>query len=718
MMRDAMSRIGQSSWVPLVVILAITVFAYRGVVANHFVLDDTHTVARNPAVHSLAHVGEWLVSPYAASGMRDYPNYRPVLIASYAVDYALWGASPVGFHATNLLIHLGVVVLVFSLGRRLAAEPWMAVCAAGLFALHPINAEAVNYVTARSSSLTTLTVLGAIWASARAEERGGRWWRVLSYALGIAALGTKEIAVVLPVLVIVWRRAVYGSAEPWVVTLRSSMPWWFLVGGALAFRAWILGGLVQSAIGGPGVTIWHNTLLALKIYAVSLGEWWWPTALAVDHAWPWWVSRREVFLIAASLAAALTVTAVLMRQHARLGWCAAWFWVAILPTGALGFVSRLTLYQDNRVYLAGVGLAWLAGHLMASTFRWASARPVGRIAAASIVLVMIGAAVKADAARTAVWRDRTSLWDDVLAKYPSSLMAHNGKGMVAFEAGRFGEARDWFERTVRLSPGYAEGHKNLGVTFVRLGEWDRAIAALEFALSIHPEYLEARVTLGKVYERIGRPDLALQSYDRALIDDPGHMVLLARTAWLLVQMGRPLDAAERYRRVMAAGRADQETVMDYGVLLLRLERWSEAEQVFSAMAARDHGSYVARFNLGTALEGRGAWEQAVEAYRQAASLNAMDPDPFFRIGVLFSQHGRWEDAASAYDQALARNAAHAPTHLNLGILAERLGDSSGAVRHYQAVLRTPASGRGDEVLHARARDALAVLRSVKGRAGG
>lgn len=713
MTRRALSRIGESPWLPLVVILVITGVAYRGVLANQFVLDDTHTVARNPAIHSLANAGEWLVSPYAASGMRDYPNYRPVLIASYALDYALWGASPVGFHATNLVIHLGVVVLVFVLARRLAADPWMAPCAAALFALHPINAEAANYVAARSSSLAALTVLGAIWASARADEGGGRPWRVASYALAVAALGTKEIAVVLPALMIVWRRAAYGSTEPWRTTIRASIPWWLLVGGFLVFRTWILWGIARSGISGPGVTIWHNALLGLKIYAVSLGEWWWPTALAVDHAWPWWVSGREALVITGSLVLALAVTLALIRRNARWGWCAAWFWVGILPAGALGFVSRLTLYQDNRVYLAGVGLAWCAGHAMAATLRWASARPAGRIAAAVAVIAMIGVAVKADAARTAVWADRASLWDDVLAKYPASLMAHNGKGMVAFDAGRFEEARDWFERTVRLSPGYAEGHKNLGVTLARLGDWDRSIAALEFALSLHSEYLEARVTLGKVYERIGRPDLALQAYDRALADDPGHTVLLARTAWLLAQMGRPLEAVERYRGVVATGQADPETVMDYGVLLLGLERWDEAERVFSPLAAGAPASYVARFNLGTAQEGRGAWERAVETYREAAALNAVDPDPFFRIGVLFSKQERWRDATAAYEQALARKPDHAPTHLNLGILAERLGDFSGAVKHYDAVLRIPASGRGDEVLQARARDAVAELRGGK-----
>lgn len=715
--RDAF-RILRPWWVPLVIILVITAVAYRGVLANQFVLDDTHTVVRNPAVRSFANAGDWFSSPHAASGTREYVNYRPILVASYAVDHALWGGSPAGSHATNLAIHLVVVALVFLLGRRLAREPWMSACAAALFALHPINAEAVNYVTARSSSLMALGALGAIWAVTRADEGFARAWRFAAYVLGGVALGAKETAVVLPLLVIAWRRAVYGSHERWSVTIRRSVPWWMLVAGFLALRTWILWGLAEPALTGPGVTVGQNALFAAKIYAASLGHWVWPSGLAVDHAWPLWVTGRDAVVIVGALAAALAATAAVMRRDGVLGWCAVWFWIAIIPVGALGFVTRLALYQDNRVYLAGVGLAWLGGQVAAVSLRWGAARPAMRVATALAVILVIAAAVKADAARTAVWADRASLWDDVLAKYPASLMAHNGKGMEAFEAGRFQEATEWFDRAVRISPGFAEGHKNLGVTFARIGDWDRAIAALEFALSMDPGYAEARVNLGKVYEHLRRPDLALEAYDRVLRDDPGHTVLLARTAWLLVQAGRPADAVERYRRVLATGRADPESVMDYGVLLLSLERWGEAEQVFSELTAREPTSYAARFNLGTALEGGGDWDRAVDAYRRAAALSATDPDPVFRIGVLFSKQERWKEATAAYDEALTRRPGHAPTHMNLGILAERLGDLPRAIDHYEAVLRTPVSGPGDEALQARARDAVGQLRSRGSGMGG
>lgn len=538
-MRWRRPRPGTALWLPMGLILLLTAGAYQGALSNPFLLDDTHTVVHNPSIRSLSGIGEWFLSPYAVSAIREYVNYRPVLMASYAIDRALWGPSPGGFHATNLAIHLGVVFLVFALGRRLAPDSWTPVFAAGVFALHPINAEAVNYITARSSSLMTLCLLGALWADERARDRRSRAWRVAAYGLGAAALGAKEVAVVLPALVVIWRRAAHGGDERWAATIRGAVPWVILTGCYLGIRTWVLWGLVEPAISGPGATLGQNVLFALKIYAASLGHWAWPSGLAVDHAWPIRVAGGEAAAVVGALVVALGATVVAIRWKADLGWCAAWFWLAILPAGALGFVTRLYLYQDNRVYLAGVGLAWLVGVLAAALIQRVRASPAARVAAALGLVGAVGLAAKADAGRTAVWADRAALWDDVLTKYPASLPAHNGKGLIAFETGRFDEARDWFERAVRLAPGYAEGQKNLGITYARRGEWNLAIGALQRALAIDPRYSEARVNLGKVYEHVGLPDLALDVYEQVLRDDPTQADAEARAARLRNRMGRP-----------------------------------------------------------------------------------------------------------------------------------------------------------------------------------
>lgn len=580
---------GRVRWVALGVILLATIVTYRGVPAHDFVLDDAHTVKYNPAVQSLTRWLEWITSPYAVSGNREYANYRPVLVASYALDYAFWRGTSAGYHASNLAIHLGVVVLGFALARRLWRDDAAALCAVGLIALHPINAEAVNYLTARSSSLMTVFVLAAIWASERASQN--RLWSVAAYGLGLAALGTKEAAVVLPVLIMVWDRATRDGS--WAATVKRVLPWCVLVGAFLVLRAWVLGGHAAVAIHGPGVTIGQHLLFAVKIYLASIGHWIRPTGLAVDHAWPFLIGVREAAALIVGAAALLIGTGWALRAHPKMGWCLVWFWAAIWPAGAVAFVSRFTLYQDNRVYLAGIGLSWLAGAVLAAVGRsalgWTAASGGGRrvtvvrLALAAAVLGGVASAVRADAVRTAAWSNTTTLWDDVLAQYPRSVIAHNVKGMRSLEAGDLDGAYTWFERALYLAPGFAEAHKNMGLVFARLGDWERAAAAFEFALKIAPTYSEARVNLGKVYEEVRRTDLAFEVYDRVLRDDPVEPTALRKTAMLLEQRGDLEEAATRYRRLLAIDPNDAEARRSLAMVLLRAGRGAEAGLVFEAL---------------------------------------------------------------------------------------------------------------------------------------
>jgi tetratricopeptide (TPR) repeat protein len=700
-------------------ILLAAAVTYRGVTTHDFVLDDTHTVKRNPALRSLTFAPQWLTSPYSASGLREYANYRPVLVASYALDYALWGDGPAGYHATNLAIHLGVVILGFALARRLWRDDAAALCAAVLIALHPINAEAVNYLTARSSSLMTWFVLAAVWASERASSGPSRLWCTAAYGFGLAALGTKEAAVVLPALIVAWDRV--GRGGPWAATIRRAFPWLLLVGGFLALRAWALWGHATSAITGPGVSMGQNLLFAIKIYLASLGHWLWPAGLAVDHGWPAIIGTGEGAWLVAGAAGAIGGTAAVFWAGRRMGWCLVWFWAAIAPVGALAFISRLTLYQDSRGYLAGIALAWLVGGALSAVGRrWLAWGGDGRVAVARAVVVIAGlvaivSAVRADSARTAAWTNKVTLWDDALAKYPQSFMAHNSKGLQSLEAGQLEAARDWFERALRLAPGFSAAHKNLGMAFARLGDWDRAVAALEAALRINPEYFEARIDLGKVYERAGRPDLALETYDRLLRDDPGDVAVWGRTAFLLEQRGDLEDAAVRYRRVLEMKPGDGKALMLLGAVLLRAGRWADARTVFESVLAAEPHSYPARFNLGTALDGLGAWDEAFDAYQRAAALDSSDPDPYFRMALIHSKRGRWTDAAADYEQALQRDPRHFLSHMDLALVAEQLGDPGRAAAHYRAFLSIAPQDPIFNASRELARQAIVRLRTTAAR---
>ena len=552
------------SWLALGLILATTAVAYRGVIANGFVWDDDHTVVDNPAIASLSLIGSWFVppSPNATSLLRA-TNYRPVLVTSYAIDRALWGGDPSGYHLTNLGVHLAAVVLVFLLARRLWGFPSAAVAAALLAAVHPINAEAVNYVSARSSSLMTVMILAAVWQYDRVRvdsTAGGArpsWTRRLrlggALGFGLAALGTKEAAAVLPVLLIVWDRARRGNGETWRVTLAHSLPWWGIVVGFLGVRAWVFHGALDR--GRPDEAWGQAVLFSLKIALTSVAGWLWPTGSAIDHGWPWTIGAREgALLVTGGIGVALATWGV-FRLDRRMGWCVTWFWVAVLPLAALPVVSRLTLYQDHRVYLGGVGLAWMFGRVAVTGAN--ALRPFWAIQVAAWLGAgaLIATALVADAARTAVWINADRLWENVVERHPGSILGANHAGLQFLRAGRLDQAREIFDQSARTEPRFPITHNYLGIVYAKLGQRDRAIAEFETAVRLDPYYATARLNLGNAYEQSQRPDLALDAYERGLPDGPWAVATLQRSARLLERQGRFDEARERYRRILDIDRS-------------------------------------------------------------------------------------------------------------------------------------------------------------------
>jgi tetratricopeptide (TPR) repeat protein len=685
-------------------VLALTVACYHGVIDNGWVLDDFHTVVSNRSIDSFD-AFRWLSSAEGTSGKIEYRGYRPVLMASYALDRALWGRSAAGAHASNLVIHLGVVVIGFLLAKRLWGDSIAAVIAALVVAVHPLNAQAVNYITARSSSLMTLLILLAVWIyDGWAERRpdGRSWARAvrLGAALiaGLAALGTKEAAVVLPLLVVAWDRARRPQA-PWRDSAVRSVPFWALVAVFLAARAQVLGaGPGGSMLGGPIQVVWFDA----KLLVVSFVHWMWPTKLAIDYAWPWTMSTGSGIGWVAACFALGAGTEMLRRWDRRFGWCAIWFWASLLPVLALPAITRLVLYQEHRSYLGGVGLAWLAGGGASALWRVASERRMVRVAGGAAMALLTAFALYADAGRTATWRDAEHVWEDSLAKYPDSVLGRNIRARLWVNAGRLDDAQRELERALAIDKTWGPTYGLLGVVFSMMEQYDRADAAFQVGLALAPGDSQIAMNWGIAYEQRGRPDQALTTYAELLSRYPRHALALGRSAVLLERAGRLDEAVDRYREILAIEPTQDEVRAALGSALARLGRWDESERVFRELAARRPESGETWFNLGMVREQLGREREALEAYQEAAARTAGDPDPEFRSGLIHARSGRWDHAAAAFERALAREPNHGESRRNLAIAEQRLtasgtgggsGEPSAAENAFNGVSAATGGGQ-------------------------
>src|SRR5215467_10675448 len=185
---------------------AMAVLVYANALHNRFVYDDYHTVIENESIRSLANL--------RAIFWHDVT--RPIVNFSYAVDRALWGPAPFGFHLTSVLLHALNVVLLFALARRVRLDVIPAFAAAALLAVHPMMTEAVGYVSGRSEVLCAAFLLIALLCANRwlygPEERRGRWLG-LSLAAWAAALMTKETAAMFPFVLVLYDVSAFRRME-------------------------------------------------------------------------------------------------------------------------------------------------------------------------------------------------------------------------------------------------------------------------------------------------------------------------------------------------------------------------------------------------------------------------------------------------------------------------------------------------------------------------
>lgn len=483
----------------LAVLLALTTAAYAPSLDGEFVWDDVILIRDNPALRTLegawaAATGDFFRQSGASLPASGYRRPLPTLLN--AATLWLAGTSPLPFRLTNLALHLLAVALALLALVRLGLAPTPAVLGAGLFALHPVQTEAVAFISGRTDLLAAVFALASLLAYLHARRRGG----YAAPAAGLVAFAlaglSKEVAWMLPAALLALERA--GLVAPHGRRRRG-----LLAGYATVLALLLLPRLLGAV---PGVERLYFPAERLPVVVPNLAATYarllvWPTELrALYDDLP--VARAGALTaIGAAVLVALAVAA-LQRGAPRLAAGAAWIGSFLLPV--LHLVPIPTLAAERYLYLPALGL----GLLLAATIEAARPRTVALgAAAAALVVAGLGTAVRA-----ADWRDGVTLWSAEVARDASGFKAWHNLAAALAESGRRDEAAAALERAWRLKPGHPTVFRNLvRLELVRRGAPgltpSQRAAFLEDALaaSPHPDRLADWVA---PLERAGRPHLA------------------------------------------------------------------------------------------------------------------------------------------------------------------------------------------------------------------
>lgn len=578
----------------------IAFLVYANSIGNGFAYDDVFIIENNPRVHSLSQLPQAFSTPYwPVAGGRELGLWRPLTIATYAFDWAIWGGQPMGFHLVNVVLHAVTSVLVLFVLLELV-PPIGAAVGALVFAVHPVHVEAVANVVGRAEILMTIFVLSACLLHLRGgSDRPGRIAAItLLYA---AAALSKETGIVLPAILLALdlARGEVSRSGGWGAYGRRHLALGIcLAGAALATfgaRRVILGSLASASppVGAEGIQSLERLWTVVSVWPHYVRLIFWPRHLSADYSpdvIPILDGPAPAFWLGLACGiAAVVVTAVTWRARPLAGSHASvravatgiiFFSIAILPVSNILFLTGVLL-AERTLYLPSVGavlaVAWLANVLHEHARRTAPAALI-------VVLALL-------AIRTV---DRNPMWADT---------------------------ETVFETLVRD----------------------------------HPESGRVQWVLGEAYFKQGMPEEGMKAYQLAIDILGPHYPMLVHLARDLTRIGRIAEAEEYLWQAHRRHPERKAASHRLGSLLLDQGRWQEAEEVARAVLEVDPNDAVSYHILSQALAQQGELQGAIEARRGSiANGEAGQWVQWYWLADLLIRAGRHEEGSAALDSAWAR----------------------------------------------------------------
>jgi protein O-mannosyl-transferase len=531
---------------------AFAAILYLNALSNPFVYDDHRMVVENTGIQDLADLRAIvLLEPT-----------RPLINFSYAVDYAVWGLNPFGFHLTNLLLHVLNVVLLFQLARRMAhdrargqtprKDPGaVALAASLLFAAHPMMSQAVGYVAGRPELLCGAFFLLALMAGRRWMLDGGPAWWIATGVFWAAACLSKEVAGMFPFVLLLYERLILRP-EPDARRrsfLRLHLPLLVVASVAVAARVAVL--LLVEYPGGDVVIGWRLLVLQFDVILRYIALLLVPRGQTVFHAIP--AARLDDARTWLAILFLLSLVGLAVRNRTRTASASFglfWFLLVLVPSMALVVFDRGEPMAEHRIYVASMGLFLGAGAALGElSARLIDVHPrlrlLTRVAFAVALVSLAGRTI----VRNAVWSSPIGLWAEAVELAPDQWFPHLLLGEALHAAGRREEAMMAYSRVIELRPEEPAAYQKLALGYAESGQYDEARRTFERLHQIDPHSPIPPNGLGAVALLQKQPDAARGHFNQALALDAGNVRARQALAAMAEQDGNYAETLRLCREI-------------------------------------------------------------------------------------------------------------------------------------------------------------------------
>ena len=541
-------------------------------------------------------------------------NRHPLTTLSHMLDCQLYGLKPAGHHLTSIVLHAATAVLLFLVLYSMTSDLWPSAIVAALFAIHPLRAESVAWVSERKDVLSGLFFVLTLAAYTRYARRSFSWPRYL-LVVGVFALGlmSKPTLVTLPFLLLLLDYWPLGRFPLAMRLILEKLP---LVAMTAVWCAVTLSSQRVAIEALAHLSLGSRLANAVVSYAAYLGKLFYPAGLIPFYPHP--LDNLPGTTVAASALLLVAISAVSFacrKRHPYL--LVGWLWYLGLLVPVVGIVQAgEQAMADRYTYLPLIGiliaLAW-------GTARLVPPRPHRRpIAALAVAAVLVGL-MTATWIQVSYWRDSRTLWTHTLRVQPQNYIARLNLGSSMFQDGNIDGAIDQYRMALQINPNHEVAHSNLGEALHQKNRDQEAIQEFERALEIDPTLIQGHYCLGNILTERGQFEAAIAHYRKALEIKPQFALPLNNLANALDAIGKVDEAIYYYREAI---RQQPEGVDAY-------------------------------FNLGNVLaQKKGQLDEAIRYWQKALKLNPAHAMAHLHLGIVFLRQERRNEAISEFRQAL------------------------------------------------------------------
>jgi tetratricopeptide (TPR) repeat protein len=480
------------------IIAIVAILFYLPILWADFVYDDLGQIVTIDYIHKPSNIVDVITLSVMRTNVLD--NNRPMMLLSLMADSLLWGRNPFGYHLTNLLLHTassvmlflfvyGVLSRLFASSNKSIGDLRAAFVAALVFAIHPVNSEAVCVPTFREDLLVVFFTLLTLILAERfpfARKTANILYCFSTALVIFAASAAKETGIVCPlVLLFYWlivRRA--SQWRIWAVPLVVG----FICAASFAYLRFTTVPEYKGTFENLGDFYSRITQFQPLIWAYQLLEIFWPLLLSADYNF---YSLRHITLPVAYaiIISAIMVVLLLSRKNRGFFLGILFYILAIAPTSNL--MAMFKPMADRYLYFPMVGFCLALGSIICILKKPQGRRLlVFRIAAIAIFIYLGMFLVQ----RVFVWQNSRCLWGDVVKKNPYSVTAFNSFGNALYDDGQYKDALFYYRKAIKIGieveHSYPEPYAGLAITYDALGRHAEADEFFLKAVAIDRNYAD------------------------------------------------------------------------------------------------------------------------------------------------------------------------------------------------------------------------------------